>query len=231
LSEDVTSENFPAERRYERWVMRVGELVHGIYPEEREEAEDKVLIRLKDGFVGNVTPTDFWGEGESTVEEVATYFSDYGEDHMEAARSMVHAVYSAVGGDEWTLIVELEGGGEKPAVRVRGVSLDLQDTWIDLIVDPNSLACKDTSDLRALHDRIVRQLPKRQLTAFEAASEALEHVEEMQAALEDVREVSDHLDVLEEIRDAQAALHDLWMALGGIAATEDPASGNEKGNA
>lgn len=54
--------------------MRVGELVHGIYSEEREEAEDIVLIRLKDGFVGNVTPTDFWGEGESTVEEVATYF-------------------------------------------------------------------------------------------------------------------------------------------------------------
>lgn len=44
----------------------------------------------------------------------------------------------------------------------------------------------------------------------------------MQAALEDVREVSDHLDVLEEIRDAQAALENLWMALGGIAATEDP---------
>ena len=114
-------------------------------------------------------------------------------------------------------------------MRVRGVSLDLPDTWIDLIVDPNSLACKDTSELRALHDRIVRQLPKRQLTAFEAASEALEHVEEMQAALEDVREVSDHLDVLEEIRDAQAALHDLWMALGGIAATEDQHPGTKTG--
>ncbi len=39
------------------------------------------------------------------------------------------------------------------------------------------------------------------------------------------------MDVLEEIRDAQATLHDLWMALGGIAATEDLASGNENGNA
>lgn len=97
-------------------------------------------------------------------------------------------------------------------------------------MDLNSFACKDTSELRALHDRIVRQLPKRQLTAFEAATEALEHVEEMQAALEDVREVSDHLDLLEEIRDAQAVLHDSWMTLGGIAATEDPASGNETGN-
>lgn len=128
MSEDVTSENFPAERRYERWVMRVAELVHGIYPEEREEAEDVVLIRLKDGFVGNVTPTDFWGEGESTVEEVATYFSDYGEDHLEAARFMVYAMYSAGGGDEWTLVVEFEGSGEKQAVNVHGVSLDLQDT-------------------------------------------------------------------------------------------------------
>lgn len=78
-----------------------------------------------------------------------------------------------------------------------------------------------------MHDRIVSQLPKRQLTAFEAASEALEHVEEMQAALEDVREVSDHLDVLEEIRDTQAALENLWMALGGIVATEDPANVSE----
>lgn len=140
MSGDVASENFPAERRYERWVMRVAELVHGIYPEEREEAEDIVLIRLKDGFVGNVTPTDFWGEGESTVEEVATYFSNYGENHLEAARSMVHAAYSAVGGDEWTLVVELEGGDEKSAMRVRGVSLDLQDTWIDFVMDPNSFS-------------------------------------------------------------------------------------------
>lgn len=225
MNEDVTSENFPADRRYERWVMRVAELVHGIYPEEREEAEDILLIRLKDGFVGNVTPTDFWGEGESTVEEVATYFSDYGKDHMEAARSMVHSMYSAVGGDEWSLVVEPVENGETPAVNVRGVSLDLQDAQLDLMVDPNSFACKDASDLRALHDRIVRQLPKRQLTAFEAATEALEYVEEMQATLENVREVSDHLDVLEEIRDTQTVLQDLWMALGGIAATEDP--GNE----
>lgn len=50
-------------------------------------------------------------------------------------------------------------------------------------------------------------------------------MKKMQAALENIREVSDHLDVLEEIYDAYAALHDLWMALGGIAATEDP--GNE----
>lgn len=33
---------------------------------------------------------------------------------------------------------------------------------------------KGASDLRALHDRIFSQLPKRQLTAFEAASETLE---------------------------------------------------------
>lgn len=225
MSEDVTSENFPAERRYERWVMCVAELVHGVYLEEREEAEDILLIRLKEGFVGNVTPTDFWGEGESTVEEVATYFSDYGEDHMEASLSMVHAMYSAVGSEEWSLVVKPMEEGETPTVNVRGVSLDLPDTWIDLTVDPNSFSCKDASDLRLLHDQIVRQLPKRQLTAFEASTEAIEHVEEMQAALENVREVSDHLDVLEEVRDAHVALHNLWMALGGIAATEDP--GNE----
>lgn len=156
MSEDVTSENFPAERRYEWWVRRAAELVHGIYPEEREEAEDILLIRFKDGFVSNVTPTDFWGEGESTVEEVATYFSDYGEDHIEAAReaarSMVYAMYSAVGGVEWSLLVKLSEERETPAVNVRGVSLELQDAWVDLTANPNPSAYRDRRGSRLLQN-------------------------------------------------------------------------------
>jgi hypothetical protein len=34
-----------AQRRYERWVMRAAELVHGDYPEVREEAERVLLMR------------------------------------------------------------------------------------------------------------------------------------------------------------------------------------------
>ena len=89
-----------AERRYERWVMRAAELVHGDYPEDREEAERVLLARMKEGLVGNIPPTDFWEEGESTLEEVGEYISDYSEDHVEAARSLVSALYSAVGGEE-----------------------------------------------------------------------------------------------------------------------------------
>jgi hypothetical protein len=48
--------------------MRAAELVHGDYPEDREEAERVLLMRLRDGFVGSVPPTDLLGEGESTLE-------------------------------------------------------------------------------------------------------------------------------------------------------------------
>jgi len=106
-------------------------------------------------------------------------------------------------------------------VSVRGVSLDVEGAWVDLTVDPNSFACRDASDLRALHERIVEQMPKRELTVEEAANEALEAVEEMQGMLEDVREVSDVLDAREEMREVHAALDNLWMVLAGIAAVEE----------
>ena len=67
-----------ADRRYERWVMRAAELVCGDYPDDREEAERVLLVRMQEGLVGSVPPSDFLGEGESTLEEVGGYFSEYG---------------------------------------------------------------------------------------------------------------------------------------------------------
>ena len=210
-----------AERRYERWVMRAAELVWGDYPEDRQKAEQVLLMRMQDGFVGSVPPSDFLGEGESTLEEVGGYFSQYGEGHVEAARSVLFALYSAWGGDEWSLVVEPEEGEGALSVSVRGVSLDVEDAWVDLTMDPNTFACRDASDLRALHERIVEQMPKRELTVEEAANDALEAVEEMQGMLEDVREVSDVLDTQAEMRDVRVALENLWMVLAGIAAVEE----------
>jgi hypothetical protein len=210
-----------ADRRYERWVMRAAELVWGDYPEDREEAERVLLERMQDGFMGSVPPSDFLGEGESTLDEVGGYFSEYGEGHVEAARSLVFALYSAVGGDEWSLVVETNEDKGTLSVSVRGVSLDLEGAWMDLTVDPNSFACTDASDLRTLHQRIVEQMPKRELTVEEAANEALEAVEEMQGMLEDVREVSEDLDTREEMREVRVALDNLWMVLAGIAAVEE----------
>ena len=211
-----------AQRRYERWVMRAAELVRGDYPDDREEAERVLLVRMQEGLVSSVPPSGFLGEGESTLEEVGGSFSaDYGEDHVQVARSLVSALYSAAGGEEWSLVIEPEKGGEKPAVSVRGVSLEVGGAWVDLTVDPNSFACRDASDLRALHERIVRELPKRKLTVEEAANEALEAVEEMQGMLEDVREVSEVLDTQEEMREVHVALENLWMVLAGIAAVEE----------
>jgi hypothetical protein len=168
-----------------------------------------------------VPPSDFLGEGESTLEEVGGYFSEYGEGHVEAARSVLFALYSAWGGDEWSLVVEPEEGEGALSVSVRGVSLDVEDVWVDLTMDPNTFACRDASDLRSLHERIVEQMPKRELTVEEAANDALEAVEEMQGILEDVREVSDILDTREEMRDVHVALENLWMVLAGIAAAEE----------
>jgi hypothetical protein len=210
-----------ADRRYERWVMRAAELMWGDYPEDREEAERVLLARMQEGLVGSVPPSDFLGEGESTLEEVGGYFSAYGEGHVEAARSLVFALYSAAGGEEWSLIVETNEEGGRLCVSVRGVSLDVEGAWVDLTVDPNSFACRDASDLGALHERIVEQMPKRELTVEEAANEALEAVEEMQGILEDVREVSGTLDTREEMRDVHVALENLWMVLAGIAAVEE----------
>jgi hypothetical protein len=210
-----------ADRRYERWVMRAAELVHGDYPEDREEAEQVLLVRMQDGFVGSVPPTDFLGEGESTLEEVSEYFSEYGEGHVQAARSLVFALYSAMGGEEWSLVVETIEDEGTLSMSVRGVSLDVEGVWVDLTVDPNSFACRDASDLRALHERIVEQMPKRELTVEEAANEALEAVEEIQGMLEDIREVSEVLDTREEMREVRVALENLWMVLAGIAAVEE----------
>jgi hypothetical protein len=124
----VTDEVPPdvAERRYERWVMRAAELVWGDYPEDREEAERVLLVKMQDGFVGSVPPSDFLGEGESTLEEIGGYFSEYGEGHVEAARSLIFALYSAAGGEEWSLVVKTEEDEGAPSVSVRGVSLDVE---------------------------------------------------------------------------------------------------------
>ena len=45
-------------------------------------------MRMEEGLVGGVPPSNFLGEGESTLEVVDEYFSDYGE--------------------EWSLVVEPE---------------------------------------------------------------------------------------------------------------------------
>jgi hypothetical protein len=104
---------------------------------------------------------------------------------------------------------------------------------VDLTVAPVSLACRDASDLRALHGRIAKELPRRELAVEEAANEALEAVEEMQGMLEGLRESSDVLDTREEMRGVRAALEDLWMVLTGIAAVEEDRRlrGKEEGRA
>ena len=118
-----------AERRYERWVMRAAELVWGDYPDDRKGAERVLLARMQKGLVGSVPPRDFLGEGESTLEEVSEYFSDYGENYVRAARSLVSVLYSVTDGEEWSRVVEAEKGRENMAVSVRGVSLDVEGAW------------------------------------------------------------------------------------------------------
>ena len=176
---------------------------------------------MRDSYGGNVSPSDFWGEGESTLEEVGAYFCEHGEGYLEAARSLVFALYSAAGGEEWSLVVETEEAGETPSVSVRGVSLEVEGARVDLAVDPKSLVCQDASDLHALRERIVKDLPKREISVEEAADEALEAVEEMQGVLEGVREISGVLDTGEELREVRVALENLWMVLAGIAAVEE----------
>ena len=210
-----------AERRYERWVMRAAELVHGDYPEDRQQAEQVLLVKLRDGLMGSTQPSDFLGEGENTSKAVRGYFSECAEGHVKTARSLVFALYSAMGGDEWSLAVDPDEDKGTLAVSARGVSLDEEGARVDLTVESSSFACRDASDLRALHERIARELPKWEFTVEEAASEALEAVEEMHGMLEDVREVSEVLDTQEEMRDVRIALERLWMVLAGIAAAEE----------
>jgi len=217
----VTGEVPPevAERRYERWVMRVAESITGLRPDSRAEAEEVLLLRLDEGMVGKVTPRRYF-EPEAVLEDPEDYLGEVDEDPADAARSMVFALYEAVGGQEWGFHVEPEG--ERGSfVRVFGVSLDLEDERVDITVDLRSLACEDTEDLCALHERIARELPKRELSVEEAANEALDIVEEMRAMLEGVREHSDAFEVREEIKDVDSGLENLWMALGGIAAAEE----------
>ena len=105
-----------AERCYERCVMRAAELVWGDYPVGRREAEQLLLTGMQDGFVDSAPQSGFLRGGES---------SWYGADRVEAPRSLVSALYSAAGGEEWSLIVETDEEATTPFVRVRGVSLDV----------------------------------------------------------------------------------------------------------
>src|SRR3712207_2943945 len=148
-----------AERRYERWVMRAVELAHGSYPADRVEAERILLLRMQDSLASMVSPTDPWGEGGSTPEEVGAYLSDYDEDRLQDVRSLVFALYSAAGGDEWALDIKLNNDAS-PLARVRGNSLESSRRQVDISVDVRSLACEDADDLRALHERSARELPK-----------------------------------------------------------------------
>jgi hypothetical protein len=49
-----------AERRYERWVIRVADLVTGNYPEDKEEAEEMLLLRLDEGMIGRISPRRYF---------------------------------------------------------------------------------------------------------------------------------------------------------------------------
>jgi hypothetical protein len=208
-----------AERRYERWVRRAAELAHGIYPVDRIEAERILLLRMRDSLIGSVPRTDPQEEGGITPGGVGGHFSDYGEDLMQDVRSLVSALYSAAG-DEWALDIELNDNASLSA-RVRGTSLESSHRRVDISVDVRSLACEDAVDLRALHERIARELPRREVTVEEAANKALEAVEEMQGVLERVREISDVLDTQEEMRNVHMVLDNLWMVLAGITAAEE----------
>lgn len=209
-----------AERRYERWVMRAVELAHGSYPADRGEAERLLLLRMRESLKDNVPPTGLRREGGNTPEEVGGYFSDRGEDRVQDVRSLVSALYSAAGGDEWVLDVKLNNDASLLA-RVRGDSLESSLRRVDISVDVRSLACESADELRALHERIARELPRTEVSVEEAANEALEAVEEMQGMLERVREISDALDAQEEMQNVRLALDNLWMVLAGIAAAEE----------
>ena len=202
-----------AERRYERRVMRAVELAHGSYPADRAEAERLLLRRMRESLKGSVSPMGLRGEGGG-------YFSDHGEDRVQDVRSLVSALYSAAGGDEWALDVKLNNDASSLLARVRGDSLESSHRRVDISVDVRSLACESADDLRALHERIARELPRTEVSVEEAANEALEAVEEMQGVLESVREISDALDGQEEMRDVGMALDILWMMRAGIAAGE-----------
>ena len=219
-----------AERRYERWVMRAVELAHGSYPADRGEAERLLLLRMRESLKGNVPPTGLRREGGSTPEEVGGYFSDRGEDRAQDVRSLVSALYSAAGGDEWALDVKVNNDASLLA-RVRGDSLESSRRRVDISVDVRSLACESADELRALHERIARELPRTEVSVEEAANEALEAVEEMQGMLERVREISDALDTQEEMKNVRLALDNLWMVLAGIAAAEEdrrPRAGTDR---
>jgi hypothetical protein len=208
-----------AERRYERWVMRVAQSIMGLRPDSLEEAEEALLMRLDEGMIGRMSPRRYF-EPEEMPDNPNDYVGEDDEDPSDATRSMVFALYEAAGGQEWGLHVEPEGE-RGTFVRVFGISIDLEEEQVDISVDLRSLACDDTDELRALNERIVRELPKRELGVEEAASEALYVVEEMREMLEGVRELSDAFEVREETRDVEASLENLWMALSGIAALEE----------
>jgi hypothetical protein len=200
--------------------MRAVELAHGSYPADGVEAERMLLLRMQDSLSGSVSPTDPWREGGSTPEEAAGLFSGYGEDHVQAVRSLVFALYSAAGGDEWALDIKLNNDAS-PLARVRGNSLESSRRQVDISVDVRSLACETRTTFAPCTSAALGSCPGGRSTVEEAANEALEAVEEMQGALERVHEISNALDTQRDMRNARMALDNLWMGQAGIAAAEE----------
>lgn len=226
-------ENFegPAEaqpRGYEHWAMRAAAAFTGVR-HDLYEAEEILLNRLEPG----------WPE-KLTREEAEEEFP---EDPVELAEHRVWALHRGVGFARETVYVvaHLSPGhdeeGEPPppeafasaVVRVSAYADEGGGEWAEELVaekeEPlSSYACANERDLRALHERIYRWLPKtgrQRERAREAAREASPVVEELMFRFSAIEELAARLDLEHEMDDVKTALESLFMDLGEMTFDEE----------
>ena len=223
-------------RGYDQWVRRAASRLEGYDVDTRMRGEDTLLERLRPGKVGALPRPRY---------EV--------EDPHELAHEVILALYRAAGRGRWRFQVKLEGWNpeledEESAERAPsplspelGVAVfgEPQEDGYEHLAFENlykleDFACDHESALRALHARIVSDVPggvfeperrmhlaEQARMILESALEQIDHPQSVPPGMRGLGELAELLDIEDESDDIYDAIEALHFDLEPIAAGED----------
>ena len=225
-------------RGYDWWVRRAASSLEGYDVDTRLRGEDTILERLRPGKVGALSRPRY---------EV--------EDPYELAHEVILTLYRAAGRGRWRLRVKLEGWHPEleddserytdqapaplpPELGVAVFGEPQEEGYEHLAFDNLStledFACDHESALRALHARIVSDVPggvfdperrmhlaEQARMILEAALDQIDHPQSVPPGMRGLGELAELLDLEDESDDVYGAIEALLFDLEPIAAGED----------
>lgn len=225
-------------RGYDWWVRRAASSLEGYDVDTRLRGEDTLLERLRPGKVGALSRPRY---------EI--------EDPHELAHEIILALYRAAGRGRWRFQIKLEGWhpeleddnerytdqASSPLPPELGVAVfgEPQEEGYEHLAFENlykleDFACRDEGALRALHARIVSDVPggvfdperrmqlaKQARMILEVALEQIDHPQSVPPGMRGLGELAEMLDLEDESDDVYDAIEALHFDLEPIAAGED----------